>query len=98
MVRGTGVIALEEAVRKMTSLPAQKFGLQDRGQVAEGMHADLVIFDPGRIIDQATYEAPRRPPSGIKTVIVNGRPMLSGGIVSAHRAGMFLQPSKQGTA
>ncbi|HSO60183.1 MAG TPA: D-aminoacylase [Desulfobacterales bacterium] len=98
LVRGTGVIALEEAVRKMTSLPAQKFGLRDRGHVAVGMHADLVIFDPSRIIDQATYEAPRRPPSGIKAVIVNGRPMLSGAIVSPHRPGMFLEPSKQETA
>jgi N-acyl-D-aspartate/D-glutamate deacylase len=94
-VRDAGSIRLEEAVRKMTSLPATKFGLQGRGRVAEGMHADLVLFDPGRIIDQATYAEPRLPPLGIKSVFVNGRPLLSDGAMGLARPGLFLEPSKR---
>lgn len=94
-VRDAGGVRLEEAVRKMTSLPALKFGLHGRGRVAEGMHADLVLFDPGRIIDQATYVEPRQPPLGIKSVFVNGRPVLSDGVVGPDRAGLFLEPSKR---
>jgi N-acyl-D-aspartate/D-glutamate deacylase len=93
--RDAGVLGLEEAVRKMTGLPARKFGLEGRGRVAEGMHADLVVFDPKRIVDQATYADPRRPPKGIRAVFVNGREALSEGIVGPHRAGTFLAPSSR---
>ncbi len=94
-VRDDGVLGLEDAVRKMTSLPAGKFGIENRGRVAEGMYADLVVFDPRRILDQATYAEPRRPPSGIKAVFVNGRPALSDGTVGPQRAGVFLKPSRR---
>ncbi len=97
-VRDDGVVGLEEAVRKMTSLPAWKFGLENRGRVAEGMHADLVIFDPVDILDQATYEEPRRPPQGISAAFVNGRKVLSGGVVEPDRPGLFLRPSGRGSA
>jgi N-acyl-D-aspartate/D-glutamate deacylase len=94
-VREVAAIPLEEAVRKMTSLPADKFCLEGRGQVAEGMFADLVLFDPGRIADKATYEDPRQSPSGIKAVFVNGQPALSDGMVTPQRAGMVLRPASR---
>jgi N-acyl-D-amino-acid deacylase len=71
-VRERKDLTLEEAVRKMTSFPARRFGLQDRGLVAEGKAADLVVFDPRTVRDRATYEDPRQYPEGIHHVIVNG--------------------------
>jgi N-acyl-D-amino-acid deacylase len=71
-VRERKDLTLEEAVRKMTSFPARRFGLQDRGLVAEGKAADLVVFDPRTVLDRATYEDPRQYPEGIHHVIVNG--------------------------
>jgi N-acyl-D-aspartate/D-glutamate deacylase len=67
-----GTLTLESAVRKMTSLPADRFGLVGRGRVAEGGAADLVVFDPAVIADTATYERPHRFSTGIETVVVNG--------------------------
>jgi N-acyl-D-aspartate/D-glutamate deacylase len=72
-VRDQGLFPLAEAIRKMTSLPAQVFGLKDRGVVREGAFADLVLFDPDRVRDRATYEQPRLPAEGIGRVWVNGR-------------------------
>ncbi len=63
---------LEEAVRKMTSLTARTFGLENRGVLAEGAHADLVLFDPGTIIDSATFDSPQTPAVGIARVFVDG--------------------------
>ena len=71
-VREEKVLTLQEAVRKMTSMPAQKIGLRDRGLLREGMVADIVIFDAGKITDEATYTDPHRFPSDIHYVIVNG--------------------------
>jgi len=71
-VRGMSVLRLEEAIRKMTSLPAQRIGLTDRGIIREGMYADIVIFDPERVIDKATYEDPLKFPEGVTYTIVNG--------------------------
>jgi N-acyl-D-amino-acid deacylase len=75
-VREDGVLSLEEAVRRMTSLPAAKFCLAGRGEVRAGGWADLVVFDPAVIDDVATYEDPRRHPSGVSWVIVNGETVL----------------------
>lgn len=72
-VRDERLLTLEAAVRKMTSLPADRFGLRDRGRLAEGAHADLVVLDPARVQDVATYEDPHRFPDGIDVVVVNGR-------------------------
>lgn len=70
--RGAGLFPLEEAIRKMTSLPARRFQLAQRGELREGWFADLVIFDPEKIADTATYEEPRQYPAGIDYVLVNG--------------------------
>jgi N-acyl-D-amino-acid deacylase len=69
---GAPILTLQEAVRKMTSFPAQKLGLRDRGLVREGMWADLVLLDPSTVEDRATYEAPHQYPQGIPYVLVNG--------------------------
>jgi N-acyl-D-amino-acid deacylase len=71
-VREERVLTLENAIRKMTSLPAQKLKLRDRGLIREGMWADIVVIDPKRVIDQATYQKPHRYPKGIEYVLVNG--------------------------
>ena len=63
---------LGQAVRKITALPAECFGLADRGQIAVGMVADLVLFDPDKIIDRATYEMPERVSQGVEMVIAGG--------------------------
>ncbi|MFH2112210.1 MAG: D-aminoacylase [Candidatus Bathyarchaeota archaeon] len=74
-----GVIALPEAVRKMTSAPAQRLGIWDRGLIRVGFKADLVVFDPATVKDEATFEDPHRYPSGIPYVIVNGVPVVDNG-------------------
>ncbi len=71
-VREENLMTLEEAIRKMTSFPAQRLGLTDRGLVREGVWADLVIFNPNTVIDKATFEQPHQFSEGIKYVIVNG--------------------------
>ncbi len=74
--REKNLFTVGEAVRKMTALPAEKFKLQGRGIIAEGMYADLVLFDPNKIIDRATYEKPFEPADGIDAVWVNGEPVF----------------------
>jgi dihydroorotase/N-acyl-D-amino-acid deacylase len=71
-VREDSVLTLEDAVRKMTSLTADRLGLRDRGLVREGFHADLVVFDPARIADRATYTQPHQLAVGVRDVFVNG--------------------------
>lgn len=71
-VRELGAIGLEDAVRRMSGLPAERFAIRDRGRVAVDLAADLVVFDPASVADQATWEAPRLPAVGIDAVIVNG--------------------------
>ena len=71
-VRAKKALPLEEALRKMTGYPAERLGIQDRGKIQVGMWADLVVFDPERITDPATFEDPHRFPEGIDTVAVNG--------------------------
>ncbi|MGE5587607.1 MAG: N-acyl-D-amino-acid deacylase family protein [Clostridia bacterium] len=78
-VRERGVLRLEEAVRKMTSLPAQRIGILDRGVIRPGMVADLIVFDPDKVADTATYADPHRYPVGIDWVFVAGRPVVECG-------------------
>jgi N-acyl-D-amino-acid deacylase len=71
-VREDGLLPLEEAVRRMTSLPAENLGLADRGRLAPGCAADVVVFDPDAIGDEATYDTPHRYATGVRDVAVNG--------------------------
>ena len=71
-VRELHVLTLPEAVRKMTSMNADKIGLKDRGRLREGLWADVTIFDANRVIDHATFDDPHQYPAGIEYVIVNG--------------------------
>jgi N-acyl-D-amino-acid deacylase len=89
-VREQHVLTWEDAVRKMTALPANIIGMIDRGFVAPGMAADLTIFDPGTVIDRATYEEPAQLSEGIRTVIVNGVVALRDGKPTGERAGRVL--------
>ena len=81
---------LPEAVRKMTSLPARRFGLAKRGQIAEDFHADLTLFDPRTIRDTATFADPIRPAAGIHSVWVNGTLSYTAQGLTGNRAGRFL--------
>lgn len=90
-VRDESVLTLEEAVRKMTSLTASRLQLRDRGVVRVGAWADLVVFDPDRIIDAATYDDPHRYPVGIDHVIVNGGVATDHGETLPGRHGRFLR-------
>ena len=87
--RDEGVLTLETAVRKMTGLPADVFGLAGRGAIAEGACADLVLFDPARVADTATFAAPHAYPTGIDLVVVNGRVAWDG--ARGERAGRALR-------
>ena len=78
-MRDEQVIPLEEAIRRLTSLPASNLKLRDRGRLAEGAYADVVVFDPGTIRDHATYDAPRSYATGVVHVFVNGRQVLRDG-------------------
>jgi N-acyl-D-amino-acid deacylase len=89
-----GVLGLEEAVRKMTSMPAQRFDLHDRGILRPGMSADITIFDPDTVVDTATYEDPIQFPEGIEYVIVNGSVTVDRGKHTGDRAGMVLLHGK----
>lgn len=90
-VRERKVIALEEAVRKMTSLPAAQFGFADRGRLGPGLAADVVIFDPASVADMATYAEPHAYPRGIVHVLVNGVAVVSGGRQTDARPGRVLR-------
>jgi N-acyl-D-amino-acid deacylase len=90
-VRETPVMTLEEAVRKMTSLPAAKHRIRERGVLRAGWLADVVIFDPATIADVATYAEPRQYPAGIDYVIVNGQVAVDGGRQTDARAGRMLR-------
>jgi N-acyl-D-amino-acid deacylase len=90
-VRERGILGLSEAVRRMTSLSADTFGLVDRGRVREGGFADLVLFDPATVKDTATYDDPQREPVGIRLVVVNGRVAYEGGLHTGVGAGKMLR-------
>jgi N-acyl-D-amino-acid deacylase len=86
-------LTLPEAVRKMTSLPAQRFKLKDRGVIRVGFKADLVVFDPKAIIDRATFQEPQLTSEGVRHVFVNGVEVWSGGKVTGSRPGRALRRS-----
>jgi N-acyl-D-amino-acid deacylase len=75
----------------MTSLPADLFGISGRGRIATGAWADLVVFDPKRIVDRATYENPFVPPDGLRDCFVNGTAVLRDGVYTGARPGRVLR-------
>ena len=91
--RDLKLFPLEEAVRKMTSLPADIMGLNKRGQLRQGYHADLVVFNPHTVIDQATFEKPHQYPLGITHVFVNGVTTLENGALTQQAGGSLLLKS-----
>jgi N-acyl-D-amino-acid deacylase len=90
-VREKNLVGLEEAIRKMTSLPAQTFNLWDRGLLRPGMAADVVIFDEKRVIDRATFQTPKQFPVGIEYVLVNGQVVIDKGGHNGVRSGRILR-------
>jgi N-acyl-D-amino-acid deacylase len=90
-VREDRALPLEQAIRKMTSLPAWRMGLPDRGTIAPGKKADVVLFDPKTITDRATTKEPRAQPVGLTDVLVNGIPVLRDGKLTGERPGQALR-------
>lgn len=90
-VREEGVLTLENAIRKMTSFPAQRLGLLDRGLLKEGLWADVVIFNPETVIDKATYLDPHQFPEGILHVLVNGQIVVANGQQTGRLPGKVLR-------
>jgi N-acyl-D-amino-acid deacylase len=78
-VREEAVLTLEDAIFKMTGLPAKIFRIEKRGMIKEGYYADITVFDPGKIIDRAGFDNPFRRPEGIYHVFVNGIPVMLDG-------------------
>jgi N-acyl-D-amino-acid deacylase len=90
--RDLGLFSLEEAVRRMTSFPAERMRLPDVGRVFEGMWADLVLFDPATVADNTTPDRPDAPPTGIRAVLVSGQVVVRDGqVVSRERCGRVLR-------
>jgi dihydroorotase/N-acyl-D-amino-acid deacylase len=90
-VREERVLSLEDAIRKMTGMPAARLGLQSRGTIVSGAFADIVVFDPATVIDRATFAAPHQYPVGIDHVIVNGTIAVDGGRYLNLRPGRVLR-------
>ncbi|MGH7529705.1 MAG: N-acyl-D-amino-acid deacylase family protein [Gemmatimonadales bacterium] len=90
-VRERQILSLEEAIHKMTGLPAQRLGLAGRGRVAPGAYADIVVFDPATVRDRATFEDPHQYPAGIAYVFVNGVAAVDAGRFTDARAGRVLR-------
>jgi N-acyl-D-amino-acid deacylase len=90
-VREKGTMTLAEAVRKITSSPAEILGLKDRGLLREGFWADVVLLDPTRVADRATYEDPKQYPAGIPFVFVNGQPVVEHGQYTGGLLGQVLR-------
>lgn len=100
-VREQNVLSLPDAVRRMTSLPADRLGLPDRGRIAAGMVADLVVLDPGRVTEQATFVDPHQFATGVDEVFVAGVPVVRAGTETGARPGAVLRharPAREETA
>lgn len=90
-VREKRVLTLEEAVRKMSSFPAQRMGIEDRGIIRPGLKADIAVFDAATVIDKATFEKPHQYAEGMKAVVVNGHVTLENSALTGERAGRALR-------
>jgi len=89
-VREEGLLPLEEAIRKMTSAPARRLGIKDRGEIREGMWGDLAVLDPTTLDDRADFDTPQQYPTGIDYVVVNGEVVLERGSHTGRRPGRVL--------
>lgn len=92
--RDRGILSLAEAIARITSRPAERLGLRDRGMLTPGAFADAVVFDPSEVTDNATLRQPRAHPAGFDTVIVNGRLALAEGVPTGVRAGRVLRDAR----
>jgi dihydroorotase/N-acyl-D-amino-acid deacylase len=90
-VRELKVLTLEEAVAKMTGLPARRLGLTNAGVIRKGCRADLTLFDPDRFADTATFDAPRQSPDGLTAVVIGGEIVFENGAMTGLRPGGFLR-------
>ena len=97
-VRELKIITLEDAIRKMTSLPAQTFSLRDRGQIREGFAADIVIFDETKVTDKATFEQPHQYAEGFSTIVVNGKVVFDGTKMTGAMSGQPLYGTGRGSS
>jgi N-acyl-D-amino-acid deacylase len=93
-VREEKILTLPETIKKMTYTPARKFGFQNRGQIAEDYWADIVVFDPEKVIDKATWTNPHQFPQGIEYVIVNGQIVVKEGEQTDNLPGKILKNSE----
>jgi N-acyl-D-amino-acid deacylase len=89
-VRNQKILSLEEAIRRMTSLPAQKFQLKERGLLKEGLAADIVVFDEAKVMDLSTFEHPHQYSTGFQYVLVNGQVVVDNAIHTGVRSGQAL--------
>ena len=96
--RDLGLLTLPQAVHKMTGGPARALGLADRGVLRTGAAADITVFDPASIADRATFDEPRRYPTGIAHVIVNGVAVIHGGVHTGALPGRVLRRTAAGVA
>ena len=95
-VRERHTISLEDAVHKMSGLPAQRLKLYDRGLIRPGMKADLVVFDPAQVEDKATFEKPHQYADGFDDVLVNGKVLIANDVLTNERSGRILYgPAKE---
>ena len=90
-VRELGVLTLEEAIRKMTSMPADQYNQRERGRIVEGAFADITVFDADAVQDNATYTDPHRYPTGIEHVIINGDFVIRSGSLTGERPGVWIR-------
>ena len=90
-VRETGAVTIEHGIRSMSGATAERFGVRDRGRLAEGLAADVVVFDPATVSDQSTWEQPRLPPIGVDAVIVNGQVVIDHGTPTGAFPGRVLR-------
>jgi N-acyl-D-amino-acid deacylase len=90
-VRDRGIVPLEEAVRRLTSLPAARLRVPERGVLQEGWYADVVVFDPATIADHATFERPHQYATGVRHVFVNGEQVVREGVHTGATPGRFIR-------
>ena len=90
-VRELGVLTLEQAIRKMTSMPADQYNQQERGRIVEGAFADITVFDADTVQDNATYTDPHRYPTGIEHVMINGEFVIRSGSLTGERPGVWIR-------